>query len=157
MSDGTAASIDELSERADLVVSGTVRSTFSLGRPDLSEDEYADEFVAIEIDVDAVIKGPDADTVVLGWDAINVDPAGERVATWIANGVPPPHNGDDLLLFLLAAEPDHAEVLGNVPTHQLLQLDGIAFLDGDGEITLTEPGSPLEEMESLEAVRQRIG
>lgn len=154
--DGDAGSIDEMFERSDLVVTGTVSSTESLGRPDGEEDPLADEYVAIQVDVESVLKGGETETVVLGWDAVRIDEAGERVGTVIANGVPPPRNGDRLLLFLINPDPAFVEALGGIPTHQPIQLDGIAFLDENGAISLTERGSPLGEAGSLEAVRAEV-
>ncbi|MEJ7561223.1 MAG: hypothetical protein WKF45_01700 [Ilumatobacteraceae bacterium] len=155
--DGTPGSIDEMHEQSDLVVVGSVRSISSLGRPGLDDgDSFADEYVAIDITVDSVLKGDETDTVVLGWAAFQVDASGERVATWIANGVPPPREGDRLLLFLINADPAFVEWLNRVPTHQPTQLDGIAFLDDAGAIVMTEGGSPLGAARTLKAVREEI-
>jgi hypothetical protein len=154
--DGTATSISELSKKASLVTTGTVESVVSLGRPDLAEDEYADEFVAITITPEEVLKGDRPEHVVLGWDALNVNPDGERVAIWIANGVPPPTRGDRLLLFLVPADPAFVKELGGAPTHQLVQLDDVAFLDEAGAITHTEYGSPLAEARTVSVVADSI-
>jgi hypothetical protein len=41
---------------------------------------------------------------VYGWDAIQVDERGNRVATWLSKGIRPPAVGDRMLLFLDPAE-----------------------------------------------------
>lgn len=150
--DGTAASVAALWESATLVTTGTVQWVHSLGRPDLAEDEYADEFVAITIAPEEVLKGDEPAQVVLGWDALGVNPNGERVATLLANGLPPPIHGDRLLLFLVPADPAFVEALGGVPTHQFVQLDGVAYLDEAGNITETEDDSPLADAGTVSAV-----
>lgn len=127
-----------------LVIVGVVVDLQSLGRPNLAEDPYADEFLAVTIRTTETIKGQPTDEVVLGWDAFNVNPDGQRVATWISNGLRPPDLGDRMLLFLIPADPAFADHLGGAPTHQPVKLDGVAYLDGDQPIA-GETNSPAAE------------
>lgn len=126
--DGHYRTVEEMAQAAELVVIGDVVGVVSLGRPDLAEDEYADEYVAVTVQPAEVLKGDPGGEVVLGWDAIGVDPAGDRVATLLSNGIRPPQVGDRMLLFLIPARP---EFLAGVPTHEPVLLDGIAYIKGD--------------------------
>ncbi len=129
--DGHYATVEEMAQAADLVMVGDVVGVESLGRPSLEEDPGADEYVAITVDAAEVLKGGDVERVVLGWDAIQVDPNGNRVATLLNNGIRPPEVGDHMLLFLDPAAPSFVEALGGRPTHWPVLLDGVAYLDGD--------------------------
>ena len=77
----------------------------SLGRPHVGEDPWIDEYVAVTVDAVPDLKGEPVERVVLGWDAIQVDPDGNRVATILSNGIRPPEVGDRMLLFLDPASP----------------------------------------------------
>lgn len=129
--DGHYATVEEMAQAADLVIVGDVVGVESLGRPGLAEDEWADEYVAVTVDAVAVFKGALVERVVLGWDAIQVDPDGNRVATVLNNGIRPPQVGDHMLLFLDPADPSFIEALGGRPTHWPVLLDGVAYLEGD--------------------------
>jgi len=129
--DGHYATVEEMAQAADLVIVGDVVGVESLGRPSLEEDQWADEYVAITIDAAEVLKGGDVERVMLAWDAIQVDPNGNRVATLLNNGIRPPEVGDHMLLFLDPAAPSFVEALGGRPTHWPVLLDGVAYLDGD--------------------------
>ena len=129
--DGHYATVEEMAQAADLVIVGDVVGVESLGRPDLEEDEWADEYVAITFDAGEVLKGGLVERVVLGWDAVQIDPDGNRVATLLNNGIRPPQVGDHMLLFLDPAAPSFVEMLGGRPTHSPVLLDGVAYLDGD--------------------------
>jgi hypothetical protein len=129
--DGHYRTVEEMAQAAHLVVVGEVVGVKSLGRPDLEEDEWADEYVAVTIDTAEVLKGAPVEHVVLGWDAIQVDPDGNRVATFLTNGIRPPEFGDHMLLFLNPAPSSFVEALGGAPTHTPVLLDGVAYLDGD--------------------------
>ena len=129
--DGHFATVEEMAQAADLVVVGVVDGVSSLGRPAIGEDPWADEVVAVTIDVTELLKGDDVERVVLGWHAILVDPDGERVATLLTNGLRPPRMGDRMLLFLEPADASIVESLDARPTHSPVVLDGVAYLDGD--------------------------
>lgn len=149
-------SLEELSLTASTVLTGRVTSVESLGRPSMEEDPFADEFVAITVDPEMVLRGERPNTVILGWDAILVGPEGDSIATLLANGVPPPTVGDSLLLFLAPVDPAFADFLKGVPTHQLVQLDGIAFLDDAGAIVGAEDGSPLADAGTVADLRSSL-
>ncbi len=138
--DGHYETVEEMAQAADLVIVGDVVGVESLGRPSLAEDEWADEYVEITVNAAEVLKGGDVERVVLGWDAIQVDPNGNRVATLLNNGIRPPEVGDHMLLFLDPAAPSFVEALGGRPTHWPVLLDGVAYLDGD-RLVAGETGS----------------
>jgi hypothetical protein len=104
------------------------------------------------------LKGQAADDLVLGWKAFETDTNGERVATLLTNGLRPPDVADRLLLFLVPADPAFAEHVGAPLTHQLVKLDGIAYLEGD-DLVAAEKDSPaagqLVAM-SLSAIRDEV-
>jgi hypothetical protein len=129
--DGHYRTVMEMAHAADLVIVGDVVGVTSLGRPDTGEDTSADEHVAATIEAAEVLKGELVERVVLGWDAIQVDSAGNGIATIISNGIRPPAVGDRMLLFLDPASPSFIEALGGKPTHWPVLLDGVAYLDGD--------------------------
>lgn len=156
--DGTPESTADLYDRSDLVVVGHVRTADTLGRPGLLEgDTLASEYLAIDVAVDKTIKGASTDAVVLGWEAFQIGPDDQRVATYLANGVRPPRVGDRLLLFLIDADPAFVEWLGGKPTHQPTQLDGVAVVNSEGMVVHAEGGSPLGRAGSLQQVRAEIG
>lgn len=142
--DGTFDSIAEMGEEASLVVVGEVVEVTSLGRPFLDRDPDANEFVAITLETIDTLTGDPVAEIVLPWEAFGTDADGERTSTLITNGIRPADVGDRLVLFLQPADPQFAEFLGGNPTHQLVKLDGIAFLDGDA-VVATELGSTAAE------------
>lgn len=142
--DGSFGSVDEMADTAPRIVVGEVVGVTSLGRPFLDRDPNAEEFVAVTVRVTETLKGEPTDEIVLSWQAFAVDADGERTATVVTNGLRPPALADRLVLFLDDVDPAWADVLGDVPTHQLVKLDGIAFLDGD-RVVATEVGSPAAE------------
>jgi hypothetical protein len=156
--DGSFGSVAEMAQASTLILIGDVIDLTSLGRPDIVEDPHADEYLAITVRANEVLKGQPTEKVVLGWDAFSVDADGQRVATSISNGLRPPDLGDRLLLFLVPADPAAAEHLGGAPTHQPVKLDGVAYLDGD-RVTAGETSSPAADQlraMSLEDIRDEV-
>lgn len=142
--DGTFDSIGEMGAAASVVVVGEVVEVTSLGRPFLDRDPDANEFVAITIETTDTLRGDPIAEIVLPWEAFGTDGDGERTSTLITNGIRPADVGDRLVLFLRPADPQFAEFVGGDPTHQLVKLDGIAYLDGD-VVVATELGSTAAE------------
>ncbi len=116
---------------------GTVREESSLGRPNASTDPLADEFLGLTIEVETVLAGDPVDDVTMAWDAYVVDADGSRTAANVMNGVPVPHVGDRLVLFLRPVDEQFGAAMGGFPTHAPVALDGVAFLDRD-TVTLTD-------------------
>jgi hypothetical protein len=147
-----------MAEAAALVIVGDVVEVTSLGRPDLPEDPDAGEYVAVTVRAIETLAGQPADDVVLAWHAYDVDDDGRRIATLITNGVRPPAVADRLLLFLVPVDPAFDEHVGGAPTHQLVKLDGIAYLDGEA-LVAAETNSPAAEQlvtMDLSAIRDEI-
>ncbi|CAN5800117.1 hypothetical protein BH20ACT4_BH20ACT4_12230 [soil metagenome] len=99
---------EDLSAMADdsnSVVAGRVTDVASLGQPNTKDDVEADEYVAVTIDVESVLAGDDVDSVVIGWLAYGTDAEGNRASEIVQNGVRVPRKGDDMLLFLVDADP----------------------------------------------------
>jgi len=130
----------------------------SVGCPSLAEDGWADEYVAITVDVAEVIKGELVERVVLGWDAILVGPGGDRVATLLSNGIRPPQVGDQMLLFLDPAAASFVEALSGAPTHSPVLLEGVAYLDGDRLVAGETSSTPADQLlaMSLPQVRRIV-
>jgi hypothetical protein len=142
--DGTFGSVAEMGDESDLVVVGEVVEVESIGRLTAAEDPAAPEYVAVTIRPSETLRGTGSDDIVLAWAAFDVGSDGERVATRILNGLRPPDVGDRVLVFADAVDPAFAELAGGVPTHQLVKLDGMAYLDGDQPVA-AEVGSPAAE------------
>lgn len=142
--DGTFESVSEMGDESDLVVVGEVVEVESIGRLNVGQDPDAPEYVAVTIRPSETLRGTSGGDVVLVWAAFEVGPDGERVATRIINGLRPPDSGDRVLLFLDTVDPAFADLAGGAPTHQLVRLDGIAYLDGDQPVA-GEVGSPAAE------------
>lgn len=131
VSDDSYESIVSMAAAADIVVVTEVIDTKSLGRPDLAEDPYADEYLALTMHVEEALSGESPPEVTIAWDAYNVGPDGTRVAKWIANGLPTPAIGDRLVLFLRPVDEALSAHLSSELTHQPVALDGVVFLDGN--------------------------
>ncbi|MBI5088089.1 MAG: hypothetical protein HZB15_04265, partial [Actinobacteria bacterium] len=125
---------------ADAVVVVTVTGEESLGRPSAADDPNADEFLGLTMSVDSILTGVTATEIRLGWDAYAVDSDGTRVAENVFNGVPVPHVGDQLVLFVRLADPQFQDFLGDFPSHAPVGLDGIGFLE-DGAVIITDSSS----------------
>lgn len=148
--DGEFASVDEMSRASELIIIGDVVSVSSLGRPSVRENETAAEYVEVQVKTSDVLKGEDPGVVSLGWAAFATDADGNRIATRIENGIYPPALGDRMLLFLVPIDPNYQEYLGGSPTHDVVKLDGMLFIE-DGLVSAGEPGSPaLAELSGLE-------
>lgn len=142
--DGTFDSIRDMGDDATLVVVGEVVEVTSLGRPFTDRDPDANEFVSITVETIDTLAGDPVDEIVLPWEAFGTDADGTRTTTLVTNGIRPADVGDRLVLFLQPADPQFAEFLGGTPTHQLVKLDGIAYLN-DGRVFATELGSTAAE------------
>lgn len=140
---GPDSSVERLAADSDVVLVATVELVESLGRPAIAEDEFADEYLAVSLRADEVLEGDESDPVVLPWQGFNVDADGNRVATWVINGLPVPRVGDRMLLFLVDIDPAASRAFGGVPTHVPTQLEGVAFLDESGAVVHAATGSPL--------------
>ncbi len=138
--DGAFGSVAELGAAADTVVLATVTGEESLGRPGVADDPSADEFVGLTLSVDSIFTGVSAVEIKLGWDAYAVDAGGMRVAENVLNGVPVPHVGDQLVLFLRHADPQFTEFLDGFPSDAPVGLDGVGFVV-DGKVTITDTSS----------------
>ena len=138
--DGSFETVHDLGDGAELIVLGTVTDESSLGRPVETNDPSADEYLGLTISVESVIKGAPTTEVMLAWDAYVVDADGERVATNVMNGIPVPHVGDQLLLFLRSVDDQFASLLHGFPTHTPVALDGIGFVE-DGTISISDNSS----------------
>ena len=110
---------------------GTVTDEVSLGQPVATNDPSSDEYLGLTITVDTVLKGDPITEVRLGWDAYVLDEDGKRVATNVMNGIPVPHIGDQLVLFLRPVDDQFASLLDGFPTHAPVALDGIGFVETD--------------------------
>lgn len=139
--DGGFTTLEELAAVGELVVVGTVTDEVSLGRPDAAEDPHADEFLGLTLRVDSTLKGSATTEIRLAWDAYLTDETGERVAEIVMNGIPVPHVGDQLVLFLRPADAQFAAHLDGFPTHAPVALDGIGFVV-DSVVTITDTSSP---------------
>lgn len=133
--------LGELTAKSNVIAHGSVTDVVSLGRPDIEEDPYADEFVGVTIKVLQSLKGDSIDLVQLAWPAFNVNARGERVMTWVANGVRTPEVGDEMLLFLLPVDEATSKHLEGFPTYAPVSLDGVAYLS-NGRVVEVEVGSP---------------
>lgn len=122
------------------ILVGEVTAVDSLGRPDLEEDPLADEYVAISVAATEILGGDPQTHVVIPWSAYQVNEENERVAEWIANGLPAPRLGDHLVLFVNPASDSVIDHLGEVVTHSIVALDGVAHLH-DGRIGVVEQDS----------------
>ncbi len=141
LADDGDATVEQLVGEAEVVVHGTVVSVESLGRPAAAEDPAAPEYIGVTIEVDSVLAGAADQPIRLAWDAYETNTNGTRVATWITNGLRPPEQGDEMLLFLGPVDPSFAEFVGGFPTYAPVRLDGVAYLN-DGVITEVERNSP---------------
>lgn len=137
MDDGAFGTVAELADAAELVVVATVTDETSLGRPQAADDPSADEFLGLTVSVESVLKGPPIAEVLLAWDAYVVDGSGARVAATVLNGLPVPHVGDQLLLFLRPVDAPFKALLDGFPTHSPVALDGIAFIEA-GMVSITD-------------------
>jgi hypothetical protein len=139
--DGAFETLHDLGEGAELIVLGTVMDESSLGRPVETNDPSADEYLGLTIKVESVIKGEPIAAVLLAWDAYQVDADGQRIASNVMNGIPVPHIGDQLLLFLRPVDAQFAALLHGFPTHTPVALDGIGFVE-DGAVSISDNSSP---------------
>jgi hypothetical protein len=130
-------SLQDMAAAADLVVYGTVTNETSLGRPHVEEDPTADEYLGLTVTVETVLKGEPTEVVLLGWDAYGIDEAGQQVATNVMNGIPVPHTGEHVLLFLRPLDAESIAFMTGFPTHGPVSLDGVAFVE-DGTVTTTD-------------------
>ena len=87
-----------------------------------------------------MIKGAPIAVVLMAWDAYQVDADGQRIATNVINGIPVPHVGDQLLLFLRPVDDQFAALLHGFPTHTPVALDGIGFVEA-GTISISDNSS----------------
>ncbi len=143
--EGTFDSLEDMADASDLVVVGEVIRANSIGRLAAATDPTADEFVAITVEPSETLRGSFPGSVVIAWAAYSTDEDGTRVAVRTVNGIRPPAAGDRVVLFLRSVDPDFAEFAGGVPTHELVKLDGIGFIDGE-VVTEVETGSPAGEL-----------
>lgn len=127
-------SIGEMADAADAVVVATVVAEERLapGRTDVNP--LPEAHLGLELRIDEVLRGDIDGTVRLAWHAFTLGADGEPTAWNVMNGVPVPHTGDQLVLFLVETD-DH--LLGDVATHATTKLDGIGFLDA-GVVTVTD-------------------
>jgi hypothetical protein len=139
--DGTFDSLETMTAAADVIVVGTVTAETSLGRPSGGSEPNAVEYLGLTISVETALKGGSVEQVRLGWGAYTTDDTGVRTAENTYNGIPVPHIGDQLVLYLRPVDQQFADLLGDFPTHAPLALDGVAFAD-DGIITITDASSP---------------
>lgn len=137
VTDDGDATLAQLVDEADVVVYGTVSAVESLGRPAAPADPHAAEYLGVTIEVDTVLAGATDQPIRLAWDAFQTNASGERVATFISNGLRPPNDGDEMLLFLGPVDPSYLEFVGGFPTFAPVQLDGVAYLT-DGIVTEVE-------------------
>jgi hypothetical protein len=129
--DGAFETIGDLGEGAELIVVGTVTGEESLGQPLATNDPSSDEYLGLTISIDSVLKGGPLDEVLLAWDAYVVDANGARVAANVMNGIPVPHVGDQLVLFLRPVDDQFASLLHGFPTHTPVALDGVGFVEAN--------------------------
>ena len=139
-------SVEQLAADSTLIVAAEVSEVSSLGRPSLEEDPYADEYVAVSMRVTETFKGETPEHLRLGWSAINVNPDGQRVAVWVASGLPPPSVGNQMLLFLDEVDPAYDEFLGGIPTHEPVALDGIVYLENNVPVVVEQRSPAGEEL-----------
>lgn len=144
--DGTFGSVSEMGDESDLVVVGEVVEVVSIGRLNVGQDPDAPEYLAVTIRPSETLQGASDGDVVLVWAAFEVDADGKRVATRILNGLRPPDVGDHVLAFLDTVDPAFADLAGGVPTHQLVRLDGIAYLEGDQPVAVEVGSTAAEEL-----------
>lgn len=135
--DGAFDEVSDMGAGAEVVVVGTVREESSLGRPLSDQDPLADEYIGLVIDVESVLQGAPIDEVRLAWDAYGVDAEGTRTSSNVMNGIPVPHVGDRLVLFLRPVDGQYAALFDGFPSHAPVALDGVGFVV-DGVVTLTD-------------------
>lgn len=141
VTDDGDATVAQLVSEAGVVVYGTVVAVESLGRPAAPEDSQASEYIGLTIEADTVLAGAADQPIRLAWEAFQTNAAGDRVATWISNGLRPPIEGDEMLLFLGPVEPTFSDFVGGFPSFAPVRLDGVAYLAG-GVVTEVERNSP---------------
>lgn len=140
VTDDGDATVAQLVEEADVVVYGTVSGVESLGRPGAPEDPTATEYLGVTIEIDTVLAGATDQPIRLAWDAFQTNAGGDRVATFISNGLRPPQQGDEMLLFLGPVDPSYLDFVGGFPTFAPVRLDGVVYLE-DGVVTEVERNS----------------
>jgi hypothetical protein len=143
VTDDGDATLRQLVDEADVVVYGTA-VVESLGRPAAGQDQSASEYLGVTIEVDSVLAGVVDPPVRLAWESFQTSADGDRVATWVTNGLRPPQQGDEMLLFLGPVDPSFATFVGGFPTAAPVRLDGVAYLV-DGVVTEVERNSPAGE------------
>lgn len=140
VADDGDATLAQLVDESGVVVYGTVSRVESLGRPGAPEDPLATEYVGVSIEVDTVLAGAADQPIRFAWEAFQTNAGGDRVATWISNGLRPPQQGDEMLLFLGPVDPTYLQFVGGFPTVAPVRLDGVAYLD-DSVVTEVERNS----------------
>ncbi len=133
--DGTYSSVEAMAAAAQLIIVGDVVAVTTLGRPDQGSDALPDEYVAVQVRPVEKLAGASIDSIVLPWRAYRTDADGHRVARYITNGLATPAPGSRVLMFLTPSDPAFTRLLGGVPTHQLVKLDGLAYVEGDTVIS----------------------
>lgn len=153
--DGTYDSVGEMGDNSSVVVVGDVVEVTSLGRPFADGDQYQNtsEYVAVTVETVDTLTGEPTGEVVLAWQAFATDSDGNRTATLLLNGIRPPEVADRLVLFLDPVDAAFNDFIGGELTHQLVKLDGIAYLDGD-QVTAGEVGSTAAEQLRTMTVRE---
>ena len=134
---------DEAEGNHDEAVGDVVEIT-SLGRPYLDRDPNAYEMVQVTVQTVDTLEGTPTGEIVFAWQAFATDAEGNRIATVLTNGIRPPDLADRLVLFVTPVDPAFAELIGGDLTHQLVKLDGIAYVDGE-RVIAGEIGSPAAE------------
>ncbi len=134
--DGAFDALSDMGAGADVVV-GVVREESSLGRPMSDQDPAADEYLGLVIEVESVLKGGPIDEVRLAWDAYGVDVEGTRTSSNLMNGIPVPHVGERLVLFLRPVDGQYAALFDGFPSHAPVALDGVGFVV-DWVVTITD-------------------
>ncbi len=142
--DGTFDSVAEMGDDAAVVVIGDVIEVSSLGRPFADGDQNTNEYIAVTVATVDTLTGEPTGEIVFAWQAFATDADGNRTATLLINGIRPPEVTDRLVLFLNPVDSAFNDFLGGVLTHELVKLDGIAYLDGD-QVIAAEVGSTAAE------------
>lgn len=148
--------LHEIAAQSVAVIVGEVVGVTSIGRPDLAEDEFADEYIALELRVERTMSGAGVTEVVVPWRAFNVGPDGQRRATWVVNGVPVPEVGDRLVLPLLELTPERAARLDASLSHAVGAMQGISFVDDGGSLTGRSVDSALTAIETIDDLERAL-
>ena len=135
--DGAYDTIGEMGEAAEVIVVATVTGErpISPGRTDMYP--LPEAYLGLQLRVDEVLQGDPGDEIRLAWYAYTLDEDGNSVAANVLNGIPVPHVGDQLVVFLRVADSAFAEALDGFPTHAPVLLDAIGFVE-NGAVTITD-------------------